>query len=73
MSQVHCRAQGQRSRLSYLSHKMGIMKNMGRGHQGGVMLLHFQRDVIDEIQITVESSTFGRSLINFLIKLRHEM
>lgn len=34
VSQVHCKGWGQRSRLSYLSHKMGIIENMGRGHQG---------------------------------------
>lgn len=34
MSRVHCKGWGQRSILSYLSHKMGIIENMGRGHQG---------------------------------------
>lgn len=38
--------------LSYLSHKTGIMKNAGGGHQGRVILLCFQMDAMVKIWLT---------------------
>lgn len=54
MSQVYCKAWGQTSGLSYLSHKTGIMKNEGGGHQGRARLPCFQMDAIATIRLTAK-------------------
>ena len=53
MSQGHCKAWGQRFRLSTLSHKTGIMKNREKGHEGRLILLGFHRDAMVKIWLTV--------------------